>query len=197
MLDKYTALLSSTPEGTAVVPENAVVLGYDVLTRRIQEYRTGRSLPAARGSLRLYTVPTQPFETCIAVKDAIRCLKPNGSEFDPGFSLQLVFSYVSASAMQHLLSTATDRDGAVHDCITLEMLYNLISRDVRRICAQAAETFSHGERLTYEHWWQDLMYGNQYRDLIHTPLMQLFNSYGLRLEKTGLRIAGLAPIPLN
>lgn len=198
MHDKYTSLISRAPEGLTTAPDQAYALTFNATTNRVQEIGPGRAVPAPSFGLHVYTVPTTPVETMFAVTGAIRCLKPDGREYAPGFCLKLTLSYISASGMQKLLLTARQQlGGRMPDCITLQTLYDIIAADVRAVCTKAAETFSHKQTLTYTQWWQDLMHGTVYRDLLYTQLLPVFNAYGFRLDKSSFGFGGLSPVPVE
>lgn len=197
MHDKYATLLSRVPAGTAVVPAGSYVVALNEATNRVQEFGAGRAIPAATPQLSVYAIPTEPFEALFYVQDAILCLKPDGSQFRPGMCLKLKLSYVSATGLLKLLLTSRMREGRSPDCITLENLHTLLSREINAICARCAQELSHRQTLSYTRWWNDIAHGTAYRDLLYTPLMQLFTAHGLRLDKAAFAIAGVAPAPLG
>lgn len=197
MHDKYTTVLSRVPAGTAAAPAGSCVVTLNEVTNRVQEFGPGRAIPAATPQLSVYAIPTEPFEALFCVQDAILCTKPDGSEFHPGMCLRLKLSYVSVTGLQKLLLTSRMREGRSPDCLTLENLHTLLSREITAICARCAQELSHKQTLSYTHWWNEIAHGTAYRDLLYTPLMQLFTAHGLRLDKAAFAIAGLAPAPLG
>ena len=197
MHDKYTTLLSRVPAGTAAAPAGSCVIAFNEVTNRVQEFGAGRAIPTAGPQQHVYMIPTEAFEVLFAVQDAILCTKPDGSEFRPGMCLQLKLSYISASGLLKLLLTSKMREGRSPDCITLENLHTLLSRELAAICARCAKELSHGQTLSYTHWWNDISHGKAYRELLYTPLMQLFMAHGLRLDRASFAVAGLAPAPLG
>lgn len=197
MHDKYTTVLTLAPAGAAVVPAGETYIAFSPYTNEVKEYPAGRSLTAPAPGFVQYSAPLAPYETLFAVTDAILCSKPNGAQFRPGMSLKLRFSFASALGLQKLLLLYKQRNGRVPECITMADVHALLIDDIRKICATAATNFSHNQVLAYTHWWNDLVYGQTYRDMIFTPLMQLFISYGLLLDKDGFAINGLAQMPVN
>lgn len=194
MNDKYTALFSLAPAGMTEAPADAYAVTLSA-EGRVTEYRPGRAVPAPAPGTIVYAVPTQPVETLFAVHGAISCLKPDGSPFQPGFCFTLRLSYVSPAGLQKLLLAYRKEKSRLPECITLEVFYDLLSRDIRETCTKAAAAFSRGQTLPYVHWWQELNHGSAFRDALYLPLMQLFNSYGFRLEPDSLQMAGLAGVP--
>lgn len=196
MNDKYTALFSLAPAGLTEAPMDAYAVTFSA-DGRAAEYRPGRAVPAPLPGTNVYTVPTQPVETLFAVHGAINCLKPDGTPFQPGFCFTLSLSYVSPAGLQKLILAYRKDKGRLPDCITLEVFYDLLSRDIREACVKAAAAFTRGQTLPYVHWWQELNHGTAFRDALYLPLMQLFNGYGFRLESDSLQMAGLAGVPAN
>ena len=193
MHDKYTKLLTATAADVRTVPEDAFVLCLNDKGDVLKEYRSKQPLDPAAASLRCYTVPLAPVTARICVTDAITCTKPDGTTFKPGLCLNVRLRYISPSGLGTLLR----KTGRMPDCLTIEDLYNQLSRDVRQVCADAARKLTREQTRSYQYWWQDLKYGEVYRDMIFPPLMQLFSLHGFRLEKDDFSIAGIAPMPVR
>lgn len=197
MHDKYTALLSLTPAGLAVVPAGESCISFNVRSNAVRELPAGRALHARGESECFYSIPTAPFETRFAVFDAIVCSKPNGTEFRPGMSLNLRFTYANSLGVQKLLLLSRQHNGRFPECITLEDLHAMLHDEIKRICTRAATEFSHSTALPYAHWWNEIKYNREYCDKIYKPLMQLFMSYGLLLDKDTFSINSLAQMPVT
>ena len=193
MNDKYTALCQLAPEELQEVPvdAHAVTISAD---GRMHEYRAGRVIPRESG-MAIYIVPDVPLETLFAVHGAIDCRKPDGELFQPGFCFTFKLRYASPSGLQALLQAYRRSRGRMPECITLEVFYDLLAKEISAVCKEAARKFSGGQTLPYVHWWQEFSHGTAMRDALFVPLMQAMYKYGFRLEPDSLRLAGLAGVP--
>ena len=196
MMNKYTAILTQAPASLSQVPAGNIAIIFDNATTAVQEFGPGRLLPVRSVTQVAYLIPMETFEGVFAVADAITCAKPDGTPFYPGMCLKLRFSYVSALGIKKLLATYKQTNGRVPECVTLEMLYNTLAKDLKATCAQAAAAFSHQQVLPYSHWWNDIRYDGGYCKQLFTPMMQLFTSYGLRLDPEAFAIPALAQMPV-
>lgn len=195
MDSKHTMLLSRTPASETTVAPDVCVVRLNTVTRQLDEFRSGASVPAAEGTgIHVYTVPRKPVESVFAVLGAIDCVTPSGASFRPGMCLNIRLRYISPIGLKTLLIESTGRKGYVPDCVTIGDLYDIVSSQIRSICEKAAEAFSGGKRLSYEHWWQELTSGSTYVESLKAPLLALFNSFGFRFEPDSLAIKGVSGI---